>query len=97
MKTPDSSSEFSFRQSLEPVSQKVEAFAKEKPTHALSAAVGVGIIMAILPIGGILGGVLRLAFAVLRPILMLLGVLRIYERLGGRRSAAAKTEGSGAR
>lgn len=93
MKLPDSSSEFSFRQSLEPVAQKVETFAKEKPTHALSAAVGVGIILAILPIGGILSGLLRLAFAVLRPILMVFGVLRIYESLGARRARSEKTEG----
>lgn len=59
-------------------------FTREKPVKALSAAFGVGILMALLPVGGILAGFIRIGVLLLRPLLVILGLVRLYEEFGVR-------------
>jgi hypothetical protein len=68
--------------------QRVEAYTKEEPVKAASAAFGLGILLAMLPIGGIVAGVCRLLFLLARPLLMILGVVKVFEHWDARRPQA---------
>ncbi len=59
-----------------------ENFAREEPLRAVGAAFGSGLLLTLLPIGSIVSGILRLALALVRPFLIILGVVKLYERLG---------------
>jgi hypothetical protein len=59
--------------------QRVETYTKEEPVKAASAAFGLGLLLALLPIGGLVSGVCRLLFLLARPLLMILGVVKIFE------------------
>lgn len=64
----------------------VESYAREEPMKATSAAFGVGILLALLPLGSIVSGLLRLLFLVARPVLLILGVVKVAEEFDFRRS-----------
>lgn len=59
----------------------IEAYTREQPTKAVSAAFGAGLILALVPIGG----VVRLLFSALRPVLLVLGILKIWEEVESRK------------
>jgi hypothetical protein len=63
----------------EDVVKRVEAYVKEEPVKAASAAFGLGILLAFLPVGGVVSGIFRLLFLLVRPLLMILGVVKIFE------------------
>ena len=56
-----------------------EKFTTEQPTKAVAAALGVGFLLNLLPIGKIVGMLAEAVFALARPILLCLGVLKIYD------------------
>ena len=68
------------------VVNQVESYAREEPIKATSAAFGVGILLALLPLGSIVSGLLRLLFLVVRPVLLILGVVKVAEEIDFRRS-----------
>lgn len=76
----------------EHVAQRVEAYVKEEPVKAASAAFGVGILLAFLPIGGAVTGVCRLLFLLARPLLMILGVVKIFEHWEDRQGQKGPAE-----
>lgn len=45
----------------------------------------IGILLTVFPIGRIVGGVVSLAFALLRPVLLLLGAVKLCEEFEERR------------
>jgi hypothetical protein len=71
-----------------PVSDFVQKTAEEvrkQPVKSLVWAFFVGIFLTIFPIGRILGLVTSIAFGLLRPVLLLLGLLKISEIIGEKR------------
>lgn len=84
MSTPEPSYPSTPCPSLDPLVERVELFAREKPAKAVSAAFGAGILLALLPLGGILTALIRILFLLLRPVLIILGLIRLYEQFGGR-------------
>jgi hypothetical protein len=68
--------------SLERILAATEKYARDEPVRAVSAAFGSGLILTLLPVGAIVSGILRLALALVRPFLIILGVVKLYERLG---------------
>lgn len=76
----------------EHVAQRVEAYVKEEPVKAASAAFGIGILLAFLPIGGVVTGVCRLLFLLARPLLMILGVVKIFEHWEDRQRQKGSTQ-----
>ena len=84
MSTPEPSAANPSRNSLDPLVERAEVFTREKPGKALSAAFGLGILMALLPVTSILTGLIRLALLLLRPVLVIFGLVRLYEEFGGR-------------
>jgi hypothetical protein len=75
----------------EPLLQKTEVYAKEKPTQALSAAFGLGLVLALLPLGSLLTGIVRLLLLLLRPLLIVLGLVKLYEEIA--RAQAPRIQG----
>ena len=63
----------------------VEDYTRKEPTKAVSAAFGAGLILTLLPVGGIV----RLLFIALRPLLLVLGFIKLYEEIESRRRQAA--------
>jgi hypothetical protein len=76
----------------EHVAQRVEAYVKEEPVKAASAAFGIGILLAFLPIGGVVSGICRLLFLLARPLLMVLGVVKIFEHWEDRQRQKVSPE-----
>ncbi len=56
-------------------------YARREPTKAIVAAAGAGFLINLLPIGAIVGALAAVAFALARPALLFLGLLKAYEFL----------------
>ena len=75
-------------EAIKPVSDFVQKTAEEvrkQPVKSLVWAFFVGIFLTIFPIGRILGLVTGIVFGLLRPVLLLLGLVKISEILAERR------------
>ena len=70
---------------------RVETYTREEPTKALSAAFGVGILLTLLPVGAFVSGIIRLLFLVARPVLLVLGLIKVADAWEARRSKAETT------
>jgi hypothetical protein len=66
--------------------KRTEEFAREEPMQALGVAFIAGLILTILPVGRLLGGLVRLAFGLLRPALVILGAVKLYEEISHKDS-----------
>ncbi len=71
---------------------RVETYTREEPVKSISAAFGVGILLTLLPLGGVIAGLSRIVFVIARPILMLLGLLKVADELNARRARAQAGE-----
>jgi len=67
---------------------RVETYTREEPVKALSAAFGVGILLTLLPIGALVAGITRLLFLVARPLLLILGLVKLNDEWQARRPRA---------
>ena len=56
-----------------------ERMAREEPAKAAGIAVLIGMVMTVLPVGRIVGSLVRLALALVRPGLLLLGAVKLWE------------------
>jgi len=75
-------------EAMKPVSDLVEKTAEEvrkQPVKSLVWAFFVGIFLTIFPVGRILGLLASIVFGLLRPVLLLLGLVKISEILSERR------------
>jgi hypothetical protein len=58
--------------------------AREEPGKALGFAFLTGLICTVLPVGRLLGGIIRLAFALVPPALLVLGGMKAWEEIEKR-------------
>lgn len=65
---------------------RVESYTREEPIRAVSAAFGVGILLTLLPIGGIISMVARIIFLLARPLLMILGLVKLADEWEARKA-----------
>ena len=63
---------------------RTEKFARQEPMKAVGYAFGAGLLLTLLPIGGILGGLFRLSLGLLKPGLLILGAIKLYEEFDRR-------------
>jgi len=56
-----------------------EKSVREEPMKTAGLAFAAGIALTILPVGRVLGGLVRLALALVQPVLLILGVVKIVE------------------
>ena len=54
-------------------------FARREPTKAVVSAFGAGFLINLLPIGAILGALAAVAFALARPVLIVFGLLKLWD------------------
>jgi hypothetical protein len=65
---------------------RVETYTREEPVKALSAAFGIGILLTLLPVGAFVSGIVRLLFLVARPVLLVLGLIKVADAWEAHRS-----------
>jgi hypothetical protein len=65
--------------------EKTATELRKNPVKSVVWAFFVGILLTIFPVGRVLGGITALALALLRPILFLLGVVKLCEEIEERR------------
>ena len=63
---------------FERVLQQTEDYVREKPTQSLLYALLAGFILNRLPVGRILGGVVRLLLIALKPAILIYGATKLY-------------------
>ena len=61
--------------------KKADDYARHDPTKAVLSAAGVGFLINLLPIGAIVGALASVAFAMARPVLLFLGLLKAADFL----------------
>ena len=64
---------------LEQVLEQTEEYVRENPTQSVLCALAAGFIIDRLPIGRIVGGVLRLAFIAFKPAILVYGATKLYQ------------------
>ena len=62
---------------------QTETYVRDNPTQAVLSAVGAGFILRLLPIGALVGLVVRLALSLARPALFLYGAVALYKHFQG--------------
>jgi hypothetical protein len=62
-----------------------EKSAREEPAKCAAMAFVAGFLVTILPVGQILGGIVRLALGLIRPVLIILGAMKVLEEIEKRR------------
>lgn len=68
-----------WQKTVEDFSERTQKFVREDPSKAVGLALLAGALLTALPIGRVLAGLTRLAFSLLRPTLLLFGVVKLYE------------------
>jgi ElaB/YqjD/DUF883 family membrane-anchored ribosome-binding protein len=66
---------------FEKAQAQAEDYVRESPSKAVGIAVFAGFVLAMLPIGGIIGALIRLLLFLVRPALMILGVVKVCEEI----------------
>ena len=74
-----------FQDRLHEWSACVEKTVREEPVKAAGYAFAAGLVVAVLPIGRIVGAVVRLALALVRPALLVFGFVKLFEEIDRRR------------
>lgn len=59
--------------------------ARNEPLKCLSWAFAIGLIVALLPIGRLVGLIVRVLFSLIRPALIVLGLMKAFEEFDRRR------------
>jgi hypothetical protein len=68
-----------WRKTVDDFTSCTEKFVREDPAKAVSLALFTGVLLTILPVGRLVGALIRLAFALARPLLLVLGGVKLYE------------------
>jgi len=58
---------------------QTDEFARREPTKAVVSAFGAGVLLNLLPIGALVGAIIALAFSLVRPVLLFLGLMKAFE------------------
>jgi len=64
--------------------ERTADFARQDPMRAIGIAFVGGLILTLLPIGGMVAGLIRLALSLVRPALMILGATKLYDEVQKR-------------
>jgi len=73
--------ETSTGEEAENVIGRTEQYAREEPLKAVSAAFAAGLFLTLLPVGSIFVALIRLVLTLLRPALLILGAIKLYEEI----------------
>lgn len=68
-----------WQKSVEELGARAQSFASKEPAQAVGVAFVAGLVLTVLPVGRLLGVLVRLAFTLVRPALLILGAMKLYE------------------
>lgn len=71
--------------------KRADDFARREPTKAVAAGFGLGFLLHLLPLGALVSIVISLLFALARPVLLLLGLLKAVD-LARAKSSSSRSE-----
>ena len=71
------------RQRFNDFHAQTESYVRDNPTQAVLSAVGAGIVLRLLPIGALVGALVRLALFALRPAIFIYGAVHLYKHFQG--------------
>lgn len=86
MQAPDPTFEVSSAPDVDALVHRTEEYTREEPLKAVGIAFVAGLFMTLLPVGAIIGGLLRLVLALIRPALLILGAIKLYEEIESRQN-----------
>ena len=69
---------------IEEIRNRTEEYVRDEPMKAVGIALGAGVFLTIFPVFTIFFGLIRLALGLLRPALLVLGGVKLYEELSKR-------------
>jgi hypothetical protein len=72
---------------IDELRQRTEEYVRDEPVKSVGIALAAGIFLTICPVFSIVSGLLRLAVTLLRPALLVLGGIKLYEEYQKRYSA----------
>lgn len=58
---------------------EADEFARREPAKAVASAFGAGFLINLLPLGAVVGTLVAVAFALMRPVLLFLGLMKAFE------------------
>jgi len=79
--TPRSAGCCDWKKTVEDLSSSTEKFVREDPAKAIGLAMFGGVLLTVLPVGRLISALVRLAFALARPLLLVLGAVKLYEEI----------------
>ena len=77
--TPRSAGCCDWKKTVEDLGSSTEKFVHEDPAKAIGLAMLGGVLLTVLPVGRLISALVRLAFALARPLLLVLGAVKLYE------------------
>jgi hypothetical protein len=80
--TPEACCDWKTR--VDDLAARATRMAREEPGKALGFAFVTGLLCTVLPVGRVLGGLIRLAFALVPPALLVLGGMKAWEEIEKR-------------
>ena len=76
---PMNGQENEYQQKFNEFHAQTEEYVRNNPTQAILSAVGAGFVLRLLPLGAILGALVRLALFALRPAIFIYGAVALYK------------------
>jgi hypothetical protein len=71
------------KQRLSDLHAQTEQYVRENPVQAVVSAVGAGFVLRLLPLGAIIGLIVRLALSMARPAIFIYGAVAVYKHFVG--------------
>ena len=81
MDTPEPAASHPAQARFENLCQRTEEYARKEPAKAIGLAVGLGFFISVFPVFRLVSSLFRLFFSLLRPVLLCLGGIKLYEEL----------------
>jgi hypothetical protein len=75
-----------WRKTVEDFETHAQDFVRTEPAKAVGVAFIAGIILTVLPVGRLVAALVRLSFVLIRPLLLILGAVKLCEELKKRNS-----------
>ena len=72
---------------------QTEDYVRANPTQAVFSAVAAGFVLRLLPIGAIVGAIVRLAFFALRPAVFIYGAVALYKHFQTQQGQGDQQQG----
>ena len=73
-----------WKKTAEDFSARAQNFARKEPAQAVGVAFLAGLVLTVLPVGRLLAVLVRLAFTLIRPVLLILGAVKLCEEFEKR-------------